>query len=103
MSNTTQKEALKTQFMAANRNLTLGILAALIICSAGLWAAGVVVQGINSVMTGLVLIALAVVFYKLPHISYLLVRKNHQETMRSIDPKLAEDWLAFKKWLEQSY
>lgn len=102
MTNISQNEKLKTQFLAINRNLTLGLLLLVIAFSVIFWSLGVDVQGTSSVATGLVLIVLAVVFYKLPYLSFLLMKARRQDNSTSPRSLLDDGWPAFKRWIEQS-
>lgn len=101
MTNISHNEQIKTQFLRTSRNLTLALLVLIIAVSAIFWTMGVDVQGTSSVATGLVLLALAVIFYKLPHLTYLFMvyrYKNEDATGKSI---LDDGWPAFKRWIEQ--
>lgn len=102
MTNISQNEKIKIQFLATNQYLTLGLLLLVIVCSAIFWWMGVDVQGKSSVFTGLVLLVLAVVFYKLPYLSYILMKYRYQGDDIPTKSILDDGWPAFKRWVEQS-
>jgi membrane protein YdbS with pleckstrin-like domain len=102
MTNISHNDQIKAQFLKTNRNLTFALLLLVIAASAIFWLYGVDVQGASSVVTGLVLLVLAVVFYKLPHISYLIMKYRQQNSAIQTKSILDDGWTAFKRWLEQS-
>lgn len=102
MTNISQNEQIKIQFLATNRNLTFALLFLVIAASAMFWLFGVDVQGASSVATGLVLLVLAVIFYKLTYFSYLLMKCRQQGTAISTKSILDDGWPAFKRSIEKS-
>ena len=90
----------KQYFLKTNRLLTTSLIAILIVVSAVFWYTKVVTLENSSFWIGAVFMLLAVLFYQLPHVSFLLARRHFGNADRSGLEILDSDWKTFKQWLE---
>ncbi|MDW3094403.1 MAG: hypothetical protein R8G33_01890 [Gammaproteobacteria bacterium] len=90
----------KQYFLKINRNLTSGLVAVLIVASALFWYTKVVTLENSSFWIGAAFMLLAIVFYQLPFVSFLLTRRHFDSVDRSNIEILDADWKTFRKWVE---
>ncbi len=91
---------IKTYFFKVNRRITAGLIAVLIASSVFFWYTGDLSVENSSVLIGSVLMLLAVVFYQIPFISFLLTRRHFDKHDHIGLEILEADWKTFRKWLE---
>lgn len=92
-------EQMKHNFYQLNRWLTLVLVLTIVIGAVLLWYFEIGSIGTYSTEIGLIFMGLAVIFYKIPHISYLLIRsryQGHAETAEVVN----SGWKSFRHWLE---
>ena len=99
MSNQVSNKQIIEYFFNINRILTIGLVLILAIISTLLWLSSVSLQSI-SIWVGIVLMLVAVVFYRIPWFSYLLTRKHFIKLEILNNEVLNSGWVSFKKWLE---
>ena len=94
-------QAIRQCYLQMNRLLTWSLVALVAIVSAVLWLLGVASTEEHSIKIGLVLMGLAVVFYKLPYLSYWYTRrrfKSHPQAQALFNG----DWKSFRSWANQA-
>lgn len=92
----------KNKFQNTNRMMTMGLVSLLIIISVIFWMLGYESGGQTSVWIGSILMLLAVVFYKLPHLSFILTKKKFQQGQNGPDDEhLYADWPTFKQSMQR--
>ncbi|MEM8843795.1 MAG: hypothetical protein AAGB35_02020 [Pseudomonadota bacterium] len=99
MSDTVSNNQIKEYFLNVNRMLTIGLVFLLVVISALFWLLGISMQDI-SIWVGMAFMLLAVVFYRIPRLSYSLTKKHFLNHKALDDNILNSDWGRFKKWLE---
>ena len=90
----------KQYFLKTNRALTISLVSILIMVSALFWYTKAVTLENSSFWIGAALMLLAVLFYQLPYVSYLLTRRHFGGTDHSGIEILNSDWKSFRQWLE---
>ena len=94
-----KQEQMKQNFYQLNRRLTLLLVLTIVIGAVLLWYFEIESIGPYSTEIGLFLMGLAIIFYKIPHISYLLIRgryQGHVETAELVN----SGWKSFRHWLD---
>ena len=92
----------KNKFMRTNRKLTMALVLIVIVCSVLFWLLGYESGGETSVWIGSALMLLAVLFYKLPHLSFMLTKKQFIAAGQSTkDDHVLANWQTFKLWMER--
>ena len=101
MSSMPNLNEIKTYYLSLNRTLTLALVAMLVCVSAFIWYTDAISIQSSSSVIGLSFMFMAVVFYKLPHISYLLIRRRYKnvQNLQGVEI-LASDWKTFKSWVQ---
>jgi drug/metabolite transporter (DMT)-like permease len=87
-------------FLKINRTLTTSLVTILIAVSAVFWYTKTVTLENSSFWIGAAFMLLAVVFYQLPYVSYLLTRRYFDNADRCGIEILDSGWKAFKQWLD---
>jgi hypothetical protein len=90
----------KQYFLKLNRNLTTSLVAILLAVSAVFWYTKAVTLENSSIWIGAAFMLLAVLFYQLPYVSYLLTQRHFESADRSSIEILYSDWKAFRRWLD---
>tara|TARA_R110002096_G_scaffold109088_16_gene238835 strand:+ start:634 stop:933 length:300 start_codon:yes stop_codon:yes gene_type:complete len=98
MSNTPAD--VKQYFIRINRTLTTSLVAILIAVSAVFWYTKTATLENSSFWIGAAFMLLAVVFYQLPYVSYLITRRHFGQADRVGLEILDTGWKPFKQWLE---
>ena len=101
MSKQTLQNQLECSFHQFNRFLTLGLTVSIILVSVILWYLGYASIDSHSTIIGLILMGLAVIFYKLPHISYWCTRIRYRSD-EGASKMLSSGWKEFRNMLEKS-
>ncbi len=91
---------IKDYFLNLNKALTLGLTIILISLSVLIWYTGTVTLQQSSMWIGLAFMLLALLFYKLPHISFLITRRHFSAHTDAEVGVLANGWGPFKSWIE---
>lgn len=91
---------IKQYFLKTNRNLTISLVAILILAAAVFWYTKAVTLENSSLWIGAAFMLLAVLFYQLPYLSYVLTRRHFVGADRARLEILDSDWKTFKLWLE---
>ncbi len=81
-----------------NRMLTAGLILILILASLIFWVTEALPLHSSSSVIGLAFMLLAVIFYQLPYISFLLTRRHFADSDRSGIEILDAGWKTFKQW-----
>ena len=89
----------KQYFLKINRTLTISLVAILIGASALFWVTKAVTLEDSSFGIGAVFMLLAVLFYQLPYLSFLLTRHHFKSADQNGVEILDSGWKAFKQWL----
>lgn len=92
-------EQIKEQFNRLNRRVSLSIAMLTLLISLLLWKLGYTSGGEQSLWIGIALMSLAVVFGKIPHICFILMRKQADVQGHDL---LKMNWSAFKDWMRQN-
>ena len=100
MSHFTQLTEVKNHFFKINRGLTLGLILMIVLFSIIFWYTGIFSLESSSVWIGLALMLLAIVFYQLPFLSYLLTKRYFKQQENISSELLNSNWSQFKNWLE---
>ena len=100
MENRLEVDQIKEDFYRINRFLTLGLLGVIILASILFWRTGIASIEKYSIWIGLIFMGLAILFYKLPHISYLILRRRSTALNSAECANLCSGWNSFKTWLE---
>lgn len=90
----------KQYFLKTNRILTTSLVAILLLVSAVFWYTKSVTLENSSFWIGAAFMLLAVLFYQLPYVSFLLTRHHFDYADRSGIEILDSGWKAFRQWLE---
>ena len=90
----------KQYFFKLNRGLTGGLILVLIIASLIFWYTKTLTLQSSSSLIGAAFILLAVLFYQIPYISFLLTRRHFSEHEKTGIEILDSDWKTFKQWVE---
>ncbi len=90
----------KQYFFKTNRIMTTGLVIILIVVSAIFWYTKAVTLESSSLWIGAALMLLAIIFYQLPFVSFLLTRRHFEEADRNGIEILDAGWKTFRKWLE---
>jgi|GEM_PF-1532378 len=90
----------KQYFLQLNRALTGGLIAILIIVALVFWYTEALTLQNSSSLIGAGFMLLAVVFYQLPYISFVLTRRHFAGDDRKGIEILDSEWKTFKKWLD---
>ncbi len=90
----------KQYFLQLNRALTVGLIIILIIASMVFWYTESLSLQSSSSLIGAAFMLLAVLFYQLPYISFLLTRRKFSAENKQGIEILDSGWKVFKKWLE---
>ena len=98
MSNTPAD--VKQYFIKTNRTLTTSLITILLVVSAVFWYTKTVTLENSSFWIGAAFMLLAVVFYQLPRVSFLITRRHFQKEDRSDIEILDSGWKPFRQWLE---
>ena len=101
MNSTTNLAEIKNYFLNLNKMLTLALVAALVCASTIIWYTKVITIQNSSSLIGASFMVLAVIFYQLPYISYLLTRRRFKtdKSKQGIEI-LTSDWKTFKNWIQ---
>ena len=91
---------IKQYFLKTNRILTISLVAILIVASALFWYTKAVTLENSSFWIGAAFMLLAVLFYQLPYVSYVLTRRHFESADRTGLEILDSSWKTFKQWLE---
>ncbi len=97
---TNSPEGVKQYFLKTNRTVTTSLVAILIVVSAIFWYTKAVTLENSSSWIGAAFMLLAVLFYQLPRVSYLLTRRHFDSADRNGLEILDAGWKAFRHWLE---
>lgn len=89
----------KQYFIQINRLLTGILLLILVIASLIIWYTDALPLRDSSVQIGASFMLLAVVFYQLPYVSFLITRRHFASEDRQGIEILDSGWGAFKQWL----
>lgn len=92
-------EQIKEQFNRLNRRISLGIVMLTLLVSLLFWKLGYTSGGEQSLWIGIALMSLALIFGKIPHMCFLLMRM--QAGVQGHD-LLQMSWSAFKDWMRQN-
>ena len=95
------RQAIQQYFYKMNRILTWSLVVLLALVSAIFWLLGYASTDVYSIEIGLVFMGLAVVFYKLPYVSYWVTKRRfraHQTAAGLLDG----DWKSFRTWIDQA-
>ena len=100
MAKRSDQEEIKHCFYQMNRVLTWTLVVLIALVSATFWYLGYASTDKYSIRIGLVLMGLAVIFYKLPYLSYLFAKRRYKDSQaaRGI---LDQGWQSFNSWLER--
>ena len=90
---------IKSSFHQLNRVLTLSLTVSIILVSVILWYFGFASIDRHSTVIGLTFMGLAVIFYKLPHISYWCTRIRYRGNEVASE-MLKPGWREFRDSLE---
>lgn len=90
----------KKYFLKINRLLTTSLVAILIVASTLFWYTKAVTLENSSLWIGAAFMLLAVLFYQLPYVSFLLTRRHYDGVDHNGIEILDAGWKTFKKWLE---
>ena len=97
----TKLTEIKDYFLSMNRTLTLALVAVLVCVSAGIWYTQIITIQNSSSLIGLSFMIIAVLFYQLPYISYLITRRHFRDIQNHQGAEiLTSDWKAFKNWIQ---
>ena len=98
MANLTE---IKNYFLNLNKTLTIALVAVLVSVSAVIWYTNVITIQNSSSLIGASFMVLAVLFYQLPYISYLLTRRHFKADAGKQGAEiLSSDWKTFKNWVQ---
>lgn len=89
----------KQYFLRINRLLTAGLLLILMVASLIIWYTNALPLKESSIQIGASFMLLAVLFYQLPYVSFLLTRRHFAAEDRQGIEILDSGWSAFKQWL----
>ena len=92
-------EQIKNQFNRLNRGINLSIVVLILLVSLLLWKLGYTSGGEQSLWIGIALMSLALLFGKIPHICFMLMRR---QAGTEGDELLKMSWPAFKDWMRQN-
>lgn|GEM_PF-871927 len=92
-------EQIKDQFNRLNRRINLSIVTVTLLVSLLLWKLGYTSGGEQSFWIGIALMLLALIFGKIPHICFMLMRMQAGEQRHDL---LQMNWSAFKDWMRQN-
>ncbi|MFK7795469.1 MAG: hypothetical protein AB8B89_08975 [Gammaproteobacteria bacterium] len=98
MSNT--PEDVKSYFLKINRTITTSLVVILIMISVMFWYTKAATLESSSSSIGAALMILAVVFYQLPRVSFLITRRHFEKADRKGIEILDSGWKPFRQWLE---
>lgn len=90
----------KNYFLQINRRLTLGLIALLVIVSMIFWYTGQLSLQNSSSLIGAGFMLLAVIFYQMPYVSFLITRRKFANHNRQGIEILDAGWKVFRKWLD---
>ena len=90
----------KQYFFKLNRTLTGGLITILIIAALIFWYTKTLLLETSSSYIGAGFMLLAVLFYQLPYISFLLTRRHFANQDRAGIEILDSGWKTFKQWLD---
>ena len=100
MAEAVRPAEIKDYFLKINRWMTSALMLLLIIVSLIFWATKSVTLENSSLWIGAALMLLAVVFYQLPFISYLLTRAHFKQQEQTDSALLNCGWRRFKAGLD---
>ena len=100
MTESVRPAEIKDYFLKINRRMTTGLILLLIIVSLIFWATKSVTLENSSLWIGAALMLLAIVFYQLPFISYLLTRAHFRQQQQTDSALLNSGWSQFKASLD---
>ena len=100
MNNITRPTDIKDYFLKTNQMLTLGLILILVLVSGIFWYTNTVTIENSSLWIGAAFMMLALIFYKLPYISYLWTRRHFNQEELSRPEILGYNWSQFKSWLD---
>ena len=92
----------KKYFMKINRLLTSSLVSILIIISVVFWYTETVTVENSSFWIGAAFMLLALIFYQLPYVSFLVTRHHYAGQDWSGIEILGSGWRTFRQWLESS-
>lgn len=90
----------KQYFLNINRSLTIGLIFILIVASVSFWYTDTLRLQNSSTIIGAAFMLIAVIFYQLPYISFLLTRKHFADENREGIEILDSGWKTFRQWLD---
>jgi len=90
----------KNYFLQINRRLTLSLIVLLIIVSMIFWYTELLSLQNSSSLIGAGFMLLAVIFYQLPYVSFLITRRKFANDSRQGIEILDSGWKLFRKWLD---
>ncbi len=90
----------KNYFLATNRSITVSLVVILIVVSAYFWYTQTVTLENASFWIGAAFMLLAVLFYQIPYVSFLITRRHFSSADRHGIEILDSGWKAFRQWLE---
>ncbi len=99
MSNDLQ--VIRQYFFRMNRILTWSLVILVALVSATLWVLDFASTDVHSTKIGIVLMGLAVVFYKLPHISFIYTKRRFKAHPEA-EEIFTGNWRTFRKWAYQT-
>ena len=91
---------IKQYFIITNRRLTASLVALLLAVSVVFWYTKAVTLENSSVWIGAAFMLLAVLFYQLPYVSYLLTVRHFESADRNGIEILDAGWKTFRQWIE---
>ncbi len=97
---TNNSAGVKQYFLKTNRMLTISLVVILLVVSAVFWYTKSVTLENASFWIGAAFMLLAVLFYQLPYVSFLLTRHHFDNVDHNGIEILGSDWKTFKQWLE---
>lgn len=100
MAKRSDQEEIKHCFYQMNRVLTWTLVVLVALVSATFWYLGYAATDKYSTRIGLVLMGLAVIFYKLPYISYLFTKRRYKHS-QAAPGILDQGWKSFNSWLDR--